>query len=71
MKISICNKCKGFDYLQIIKLLEKKYNNLNFEIGCNNMCGIGRNKIVIIVNDIPIIANDVNELLKKIEETIN
>ena len=46
-------------------------NNLNFEIGCTNMCGIGRNKIVIIVNDIPIIANDVNELLKKIEETIN
>ena len=30
MKISICNKCKSFDHLQIIKLLEKKYNNLPY-----------------------------------------
>lgn len=71
MKISICDKCKGFDYKKIMKLLDEKYNNIKYEIGCNNMCGIGRNKIVVFIDDIPVVANDINELIKKIEETIN
>lgn len=32
------------------------------------MCGIGRNKLFVIVNHIPIIGNDIDELMDKVKE---
>ena len=68
MKISICNKCKFFNHKEIIKLLDENFENINYEIGCNNMCGIGRNNIVLFVNNKPVIAKNKDELIKKIRD---
>lgn len=68
MKISICDKCKAIYYLSILKKLKEIYPNAKYEIGCNNMCGIGRSKVVIILNNKPIIADNEEELIKKIKQ---
>lgn len=68
MKISICDKCKFFNHKEIIKLLDENFENINYEIGCNNMCGVGRKNIVLFVNNKPVIAKNKDELIKKIRD---
>lgn len=68
MKISICDKCKFFNHKEIIKLLDENFENINYEIGCNNMCGVGRNNIVLFVNNKPVIAKNKDEVIKKIRD---
>ena len=67
MDIKICDKCKGFDYKKIIAEIDKLGLEIKYEIGCNSMCGVGRNNIVLIVNNKPIITKNVGELLEKIK----
>ena len=65
MKISICDKCKGFNYKEVKKTLEKEFVNLEFQIGCNNLCGIGRNKISLLINEKLITADNIDDLINK------
>lgn len=67
-KYKICNKCKGFNYKYLIDEIKKFDNKATFEIGCQNFCGIGRNKAFIILNNKPLIADDENKLLIEIKK---
>lgn len=69
MNIRICDKCKGFDINKVKKALNENFSDIRYEVGCNNMCGIGRDKVVIIVDDRPVIANSINELVDKIKKS--
>jgi uncharacterized protein YuzB (UPF0349 family) len=70
MKISICDKCKSIDYKRILNKLRKLYPDADYELGCNNMCGIGRNKVVILLDNKPIIADTENELIEKLKTSL-
>lgn len=69
-KIGICNKCNGVNYESIIQKIKELDNTIQINIGCQNFCGIGRTKPFVILNHIPIIANNEDELLDKIKEKI-
>lgn len=69
-KIGICNKCKGVNYKSIIQKIKELDSDIQINIGCQNFCGIGRTKPFVILNHIPIIADNENELLNKIKEKI-
>lgn len=71
MKISICNKCKSVNYISLLRKLKEIYPDAKYEIGCNNMCGIGRSKVVIILDNKPIIADTEEELINKIKQVRN
>lgn len=71
MKFSICDKCKAFNHLNILKKLNEVYQDASYEIGCNNMCGIGRSKVVVIFNNKAIIANTEDEIIYKIKQVNN
>lgn len=71
MKIRICNKCKGFDYKKIIAEIDKLDLEIKYEVGCNSMCGIGRDNIVLIVNNKTIVAKNIRELIEKIKGITN
>ena len=71
MIISICDKCKAVNHLNILKKLKEVYPNAKYEIGCNNMCGIGRSKVVVILDNKPIIADTEEELIIKIKQVNN
>jgi hypothetical protein len=53
-----------------MKEIDANFKNIKYEIGCNNMCGVGMNKYVVILNDRPIIAGTLDELIKKMREII-
>ncbi len=70
-KISICDRCKGINSISLIKKIKELFPNAEFEIGCNNMCGIGRSKVVVIINNKPLISDTEEELLNKIKKESN
>ncbi len=41
--------------------------NVQIQIGCQNFCGIGRSKSFVIVDHIPIIAENEKELIEKVK----
>lgn len=68
MEIRICDKCKAIHVNQLIPKFKKLFPDANIILGCQNMCGIGRNKPFVIVNDKPIIANNDDELIEEIKK---
>ena len=67
--IKICDKCKGTNINTLLPKL-KQLKNISIEIGCQNLCGIGRTKSFCILNNIPIIADNEEDLLYKIKEKL-
>lgn len=49
----------------------KALADVEIKIGCQNLCGIGRDKSFVIVDHVPIIADNEKELLEKVKEYIN
>lgn len=69
-KIGICDKCKAVNHKSIIQKVKRLDNNIQINIRCQNFCGIGRTKPFVILNNIPIIAENEDDLLNKIKEKI-
>ena len=67
----ICDKCKGTDIKTLIPKLKEIDSNANIIVGCQNFCGIGRTKSFIVVDHIPIIADNEIELIQKIKEKLS
>ncbi len=63
----ICDKCKATNIDSLVPKLKELDPEAKLMIGCQNMCGIGRTKSFAIVNHIPIIADDEQQLLEKIK----
>lgn len=70
-KIGICDKCKAVNYKRIIEKIKRIDPNVQFIVGCQNMCGIGRNKPFVVVNYKPIIGESEEDLIKKIKDMFN
>ena len=66
----ICNKCKATNVNTLIPKLKQIDPEAEIIVGCQNFCGIGQKKSFAIVNHIPVIANDEDELIEKIKESI-
>ena len=64
MKVRICDKCIS---KEVIKDLEKE--NIELIVECINFCGIGKNKYVAIVNNMPIISESKEEFITKIKKS--
>ncbi len=69
-KIKICNKCKTTNVSYLVDNINKLNKDTNIIKGCHNMCGIGRKKVVCIVNNIPIITDTNEEMLEKIKDSL-
>lgn len=68
MIFKICDRCKGTNLKTLLSKLKEIDKNAQIQIGCQNLCGIGRSKSFVIINHIPIIAENEEELLQKIRE---
>lgn len=66
-QIQICDRCKAIKK-EDIEYVKKTYSDCNIQVGCCNLCGIGRSKPFIIYNHVPIIADTFEEVIKKLEE---
>ena len=70
-EFSICDKCKAINVNSLVKKLKQLDSNCIIKIGCQNFCGIGMTKPFAIVNNIPGIAINEDELVDKIKNIIN
>lgn len=66
----ICNKCKAMNVDSIIPRLKEIDDNAEIIVGCQNFCGIGQTKAFAIVNHVPIIALNEDELVSKIKDKL-
>lgn len=66
----ICNKCKATNIKTLIPRLKQLDSEAEIVIGCQNFCGIGQTKSFVIVNHVPIIADNEDELIKKVKEKL-
>lgn len=66
----ICNLCRGVPYKELEKGLKEIDPNATIQVGCQNVCGIGRMKPFVIVNKKLIIDDDVENLLERVKEEV-
>ncbi len=72
MKIhfSVCNKCRTFDYKELINSLREKYPQATFDLKCQSYCGPGSIRPFVAINERFIDADDMDELLQKIDDAV-
>ena len=69
-KIEVCDKCKGTNIKTLIPKIKEISTDIDIKIGCIQYCGVGRDKIVVLVDCIPIIGVSEDEVISKIIEKI-
>lgn len=70
-EFKICDRCKGTNIETLIPKLKEIDPNASIIVGCQNFCGIGRTKSFVIVNHVPVIALNEDELIKEIRKKIS
>lgn len=68
--IKICDKNKKIDLDKIIKIIREIDDSIEIIVGCNNYCAICRSKAVIVINNIPIIKDEEEELIDEIKRRL-
>lgn len=69
-QFKVCDRCKATNLVTLMPRLKELDNEAEIVVGCQNFCGIGATKSFAIVNNIPIITDNEDTLIKKIEEAI-
>lgn len=67
----ICDKCKATNVETLIPKLKKIDPEAKIVVGCQNFCGIGRTKSFAIVNHVPVIAENEEQLIQMIQEKLS
>ena len=66
-EFKICNKCRGYDFEELKKELEKLDPSAKIMVGCQSMCA---KRPFVIVNGIPVIEESIEEVIKKVKEML-
>lgn len=66
----ICNICKAVNFKSLEKKLKELDSEATINIGCQNVCGIGRSRPFVIVNHRLVVAENEDELINKVKEII-
>lgn len=67
-KIEVCDKCKATNVNTLVPKIKSISDDIEVEIHCIQFCGIGRNKIVVLVNHVPIMGDTEDEVIEKIKQ---
>ena len=70
-KFGICNICAATNIETLVPRLKEIDPKAEINIGCQSFCGIGSTKSFAIVNNIPVVADNEDELIDKIKETLH
>ena len=70
-KIELCDKCKATNIKSLVPKIKCISDDIQIQIHCIQFCGIGRNKIVVLLDHFPIIGDTEDEVLEKIRYKIN
>ncbi|HHX16651.1 MAG TPA: DUF1450 domain-containing protein [Mollicutes bacterium] len=70
-EFKVCDICDAVDSESLIKRLKEIDGDAKFVIGCQGFCGIGATKPFVIVNGIPIIAENEDEIIDKVKKMLS
>lgn len=70
MTFKVCDRCKGVSVKTLVPKLKEINPQAEIQIGCQGFCGIGRSKPFVIVDHMSIIADDEDQLIEKVKETL-
>ncbi|HOO67772.1 MAG TPA: DUF1450 domain-containing protein [Bacilli bacterium] len=65
-----CNICSGFDSAELISKLKELDPTAKIIVECQNMCAIGAKRPFVIVNGIPVIADNIEDLIEKVKKVL-
>jgi len=66
-KIEICDKCKATNIQSLVPKIKSISNDIDIQIHCIQFCGIGRSKIVVLLDHVPIIGDTEDEVIEKLK----
>lgn len=69
-KIEVCDKCKATNIKSLVPKIKSLSSDIEIQIHCIQFCGIGRDKIVVLFDHMPIIGNTEEEVLGKLKELL-
>lgn len=69
-KIELCDKCKATNIKSLVPKIKSLSNDIEIQVHCIQFCGIGRDKIVVLFDYMPIIGNTEEEVLEKLKELL-
>lgn len=69
-EFKICNKCNGFNFDELLSKLKEVDGNAKIITGCQSMCAVGATRPFVIVNGMPIIGNDIDDVIEKVKQMI-
>jgi uncharacterized protein YuzB (UPF0349 family) len=70
-EFKVCDICEAVNSESMIKRLKEIDPNASIEVGCQGFCGIGATKPFVIVNGLPAIADNEDEVILKVKEMLN
>lgn len=70
-KLELCNKCKATNVNSLLPKIRNISDDIEIIIHCIQYCGIGRDRIVVLLDHIPIIGDTEEEVIEKIVNKIN
>lgn len=70
-KVELCDKCKATNIDSLVPKIKKISNDIDIKIHCIQYCGVGRDKIVILVDNKPIIGNNEEDVINKLRDKLN
>ena len=70
-EFKVCARCKGVNLATLLPRLAKLDSDATIqEVGCASYCGPGRDHPFVILNNKPIIGENEDDLIRKIEEIL-
>lgn len=69
-KIELCDKCKAINIKSLVPRIKNISNEIEIQIHCIQFCGVGRDKIVVLLDHVPIIGDSEEEVIGKISEKV-
>ncbi|MFA5408380.1 MAG: DUF1450 domain-containing protein [Bacilli bacterium] len=69
-EFKVCDICEAVNSESLIKRLKEIDDTANIVVGCQGFCGVGATKPFAIVNGIPAIGIDEDEVITKVREIL-
>ncbi len=69
-KIELCDKCKATNVNSLVPKIKSISSDIEIKIHCIQYCGVGRDKIVVLCDNKPIICNTEDEVINKLKNIL-
>lgn len=67
-KVELCDRCKATNIKSLVPKIKSICSDIEIQIHCIQFCGVGRDKIVVLLDHVPIMGDTEEEVINKLKE---